>query len=132
MRISDWSSDVCSSDLPLRALDTPTICNALEVVAPERRGYGYTVDPLFCAFPNLPPIVGYARTATIRAMRPSGLGDLAARDVRIGYYEYASRDSVPKITVIQDLDGRQAGSGAMWGGGNPNITQAPGPPRVVP
>ena len=27
----------------LRALDTPTVCNALEVVAPKRRGYGYTV-----------------------------------------------------------------------------------------
>ena len=26
----------------LRALDTPTVCNALEIVAPERRGYGYT------------------------------------------------------------------------------------------
>src|SRR3546814_11071838 len=106
MRISDWSSDVCSSDLPLRALDTPTICNALEVVAPERRGYGYTVDPLFCAFPKLPPIAGYARRATNRAMRPSGVGDLAARDVRIGYYEYASRDWVPKIAVSRDPAGR--------------------------
>ena len=32
----------------LRALDTPTVCNALEIVAPERRGYGYTVSPLVC------------------------------------------------------------------------------------
>ncbi len=116
---------------PLRALDTPTICNALEVVAPERRGYGYTVNPLYCAFPNLPPIVGYARTATIRAMRPSGLSDIAARDVRIGYYEYASKDSVPKITVIQDLDGAQAGYGAFWGEVNSNIHKALGSLGVV-
>ena len=30
----------------LRELDTPTVCNALEVVVPARRGYGYTTDPL--------------------------------------------------------------------------------------
>ncbi|MEM8769843.1 MAG: RraA family protein, partial [Pseudomonadota bacterium] len=29
-------------------LDTPTVCNALEIVAPKRRGYGYTVQPLVC------------------------------------------------------------------------------------
>ena len=26
----------------LAALDTPTVCNALEIVEPERRGFGYT------------------------------------------------------------------------------------------
>lgn len=115
----------------LRALDTPTICNALEIVAPERRGYGYTVDPLVCPFPHLPPIVGYARTATMRSMRPSGLGDIPARDVRIGYYEYASKGSVPKITVIQDLDGQRAGYGAFWGEVNSNIHKALGSLGVV-
>ena len=50
----------------LRQFDTPTICNALELVAPERRAVGFTTRPLVCAVPDLPPIVGYARTATIR------------------------------------------------------------------
>jgi len=74
----------------LRALDTPTICNALEVVAPERRGSGYTIHPLVCAWPDLEPIVGYARTATVRAAHPSGRAatdDLALRlqvRVRLG------------------------------------------------
>ena len=33
-----------------RSLDAPTVCNALELekVAPHRRGYGYTVEPLAC------------------------------------------------------------------------------------
>ena len=31
----------------LGELDTPTVCNALEVVAPERRGHGYTLQPFF-------------------------------------------------------------------------------------
>ena len=50
----------------LKTYDTPTICNALEIVAPERRLTGFTVKPLVCPFPQLPPIVGYAKTATIR------------------------------------------------------------------
>ena len=33
--------------------DTPTICNALEVVMPETRKGGYTVRPLVCGFPDL-------------------------------------------------------------------------------
>jgi len=30
----------------LRAWDTPTICNALELVVPERRGHGFTIRPM--------------------------------------------------------------------------------------
>ena len=29
----------------LRSLDTPTVCNLLEMVAPERRGLGYSSPP---------------------------------------------------------------------------------------
>ncbi|MEM8769933.1 MAG: RraA family protein, partial [Pseudomonadota bacterium] len=47
----------------LMKLDTPTVCNALEIVAPKRRGYGYTVQPLVCTRPEQPPMVGVARTA---------------------------------------------------------------------
>ena len=50
----------------LKTYDTPTICNALEIVDPGRRLTGFTVKPLVCPFPQLPPIVGYAKTATIR------------------------------------------------------------------
>jgi len=50
----------------LARYDTPTICNAMEIVAPERRLIGYTSKSLICPFPNLPPMVGYARTVTIR------------------------------------------------------------------
>jgi hypothetical protein len=57
----------------LARYDTPTICNALEIVAPQRRLIGYTTKPLVCPFPDLPPIVGYARTVTIRSVVASGL-----------------------------------------------------------
>ena len=51
----------------LKTFDTPTVCNALELVAPERRAEGFTTLPFVCHDPSLPPMVGYARTAKIRA-----------------------------------------------------------------
>ena len=53
--------------------DTPTICNAMEIVAPDRRLIGFTTKPLVCPFPDLPPIVGYARTVAIRSVLKSSL-----------------------------------------------------------
>ena len=47
----------------LAKYDTPTICNGLEVVAPDRRGHGFTTKPFVCAHPELGPMVGFARTA---------------------------------------------------------------------
>ncbi len=98
----------------LKAFDTPTICNALERVAPERTGYGYTTRPLVCVHPQLPPIVGYARTATIRAVQPSGRDSAAERDARVAYYESVAAGPHPTITVIEDLD-PAPGVGAWWG-----------------
>jgi len=98
----------------LKAFDTPTICNALERVAPERIGYGYTTRPLVCVHPELPPIVGYARTATIRAVQPSGRNSAAERDARLAYYESIAAAPHPTISVIEDLD-PAPGVGAWWG-----------------
>ena len=105
----------------LRALDTPTVCNALEITSPECRATGFTVTPLVCARPNLPPIVGYARTATLRSMRPAapGVAD------RIAYYDYVAGGQGPTITIIEDIDD-QAGFGAFWGEVNTNIHKAIG------
>ena len=105
----------------LRALDTPTVCNALEVVAPGRRGYGYTVEPLVCTRAELGSMVGYARTAVIRAMHPSDLAGNEARVLREGYYSYIDDGPKPAIMVIQDLDGESRGYGSFWGEVNSNI-----------
>ena len=32
--------------------DTPTICNGLEIVVPERRAIGFTVEPMVCIDPK--------------------------------------------------------------------------------
>ena len=98
----------------LRAWDTPTICNALEVVVPHRRATGFTVEHLHCLDPGLKPMVGYARTATIRAVEPSPLSGEAVKAQRSAYYEYVAAPPGPTVAVIQDLD-PNPGFGAFWG-----------------
>ncbi len=115
----------------LRAIDTPTICNALEIVAPERRLTGFTVRPLVCPFPDLPPIVGYAKTATIRATHAHELNSKDARAQRIAYYEYVAAAPQPGISVIQDLDGAEVGFGAFWGEVQSTVHKALGLAGVI-
>jgi len=114
----------------LRALDTPTVCNALEVVAPGRRGSGYSVEPFFCPRPALEPIVGYARTGTIRSMQPSNRSAAEDTAARLDYYDHIAEGQGPTITVIQDLDAIP-GYGAWWGEVNTNIHQGLGSLGVI-
>ena len=94
----------------LRAWDTPTICNGLEIVAPERRAIGFTVEPMVCVDRKLPPIVGLARTGMIRAKEPPR-GPIPPRE---DWYKYCEAKGLPTIAVIQDLDD-PPGFGAFWG-----------------
>ena len=105
----------------LRELDTPTVCNALEAVVPDRRGFGYTTEPLVCTRPELGSMVGFARTATIKAREPSQVRGADARQLSQGYYGYIDGGPKPSIVVIQDLDAESKGYGAFWGEVNSNI-----------
>ncbi|MFC7553025.1 RraA family protein [Pseudoroseomonas wenyumeiae] len=98
----------------LRAWDTPTICNALELVVPERRGHGFTVRPMVAADVTLKPICGLARTGTLRAAAPSGRPAAEDHAIRTGWYEYVADAAMPTIVVLQDLDDTP-GTGAFWG-----------------
>jgi regulator of RNase E activity RraA len=98
----------------LRTVDTPTVCNALELLAPARRGYGFTTRPLVCTRPDLAPIVGVARTATIRSAHPSDLSVAEARELSDAYYSYVDAGPKPSVVVIQDID-EQRGYGSFWG-----------------
>lgn len=99
----------------LATWDTPTICNALELIDARYRVTGFTTRPLVAPFPDHPAVVGYAKTATIRATTPNELDAKAAKAQRVGYYEYVAAKPAPSIVVIQDLDGAEAGFGAFWG-----------------
>ena len=94
--------------------DTPTICNALEEIVPERRGHGFTTEPLVALDSDLPPVCGYARTATIRAAEPADESAAESAAKRAAYYAYVAQAPMPAIVVIQDIDPRP-GIGAFWG-----------------
>ena len=94
----------------LKQWDTPTICNGLELVAPERRAIGFTVEPMVAADRTLPPIVGLARVGMIRA-KEAPRGQVANR---LDWYDYVADAGLPTIVVLQDLDDRP-GYGAWWG-----------------
>ena len=114
-------TNVTADDLALLTKwDTPTICNALEEITPERRGYGFTTTHLFSLDPALPPICGFAGTATVRAAAPSPETSEQAVAKRAAYYEYVAAARAPTIVVIQDID-PQPGAGAFWGEVQTNI-----------
>jgi hypothetical protein len=94
----------------LERWDTPTICNGLELVAPERRAIGFTVEPMVAADRKLPPIVGLTRTGLIRAKEPPR-GPIPPRE---DWYDYVAAQDLPTIAAIQDIDDRP-GYGAFWG-----------------
>jgi regulator of RNase E activity RraA len=110
----------------LRSLDTPTVCNLIEMVAPERRGHFYTVKHLHCPFPDLPPMVGFAKTVTIRAKNHVPLSEGGYMQKRLDYLDYVAAEPRPSIVVIEDLDGEDAGYGAFWGEVQSNVHKALG------
>ncbi|MEO1492611.1 MAG: RraA family protein [Pseudomonadota bacterium] len=114
-------TDITTEDLArLADWDTPTICNGLELINPAWRLSGYTVQPFACVRPEAKPMVGYARTATIRAGSVPSRSAEEMRDARLAYYDYIDRGPKPSITVIQDLDS-EPGVGAWWGEVNSTI-----------
>jgi regulator of RNase E activity RraA len=110
----------------LAEFDTPTICNALELVAPERRALGFNRRPLVAPFPTMKPAVGYARTAIIRSREPQQRNAAEAKALRLGYYEYIAKSPLPSLAILQDIDGPDAGFGAFWGEVQTNVHKALG------
>jgi regulator of RNase E activity RraA len=115
----------------LRGFDTPTICNALELVVPARRATGFNRRPLIAAFPHLKPAVGFARTAIIRSREPHSRSREEATRMRLGYYEQIAAQPLPSIAVIQDIDAPDQGFGAFWGEVQSNIHKGLGCAGVV-
>jgi len=85
----------------LLVADSPTIANVVELFDVQSRVAGYTNETIRAVYPDLPPVVGYAVTATYRGGYPTpkdAYGGLA-RIVDTG-----SKFSGPRLVVIQDLD----------------------------
>ena len=82
---------------------------------PDARAYGFNRRPLVAPFPELKPVVGFARTALIRSREPHPRDRDSATKLRLGYYEHIAAEPLPSISVIQDIDAPDTGFGAFWG-----------------
>ncbi len=110
----------------LRSIDTPTVCNLIEIVAPERRGSGYTIKHLHCPFPELPPMVGFAKTVTVKAKDAIAAGDASYMQRRLEYLDYVAAAPRPSIVVIEDLVHKALGClGTVTSGSIRDIPQIP-------
>lgn len=86
----------------LAKYDTPTVCNAIELFDVRPRHVGYMNDSIRACFLHLPPMVGYAATATFRSHQPP-----RQRDAYSGLAEQVERFAElpgPAVVVFQDLD----------------------------
>jgi len=107
----------------LRRVDTPTVCNAIEVAQGQRGFANFTRGTMFASAPKGPAMVGYARTARIRAVLPPDEPADVIRARRMGYYKYMSEGPRPAVAVVEDADFPNC-IGAYWGEINTNIHRA--------
>lgn len=115
----------------LQEFDTPTVCNALELIDANRRNYGYTDEILYCLHPEMKPVCGIAKTATCRSLRASERDESTLKEERVKYYTYIDEGNYPKIVVMQDLDGLRRSHGPFWGEFNTRIHKTLGCVGVV-
>lgn len=104
----------------LQKVDTPTVCNAIEVAQGKRGFNRFTRGTMLCSAPEEGAIVGYARTAKIAAINPPSEPLEVIKARRMAYYKYMSEGPRPGIAVVEDVDGAEA-IGAYWGEVNTNI-----------
>jgi regulator of RNase E activity RraA len=83
--------------------DTPTICNAIELFDFRPRNVGFMDKRIQCCFPKMPPMVGFASTATFRSLAlPRRQGDSYASLAQ--QVERFAELPGPAVVVFQDLD----------------------------
>ncbi|MBI3407426.1 MAG: RraA family protein [Planctomycetes bacterium] len=86
----------------LRKFDTPTICNVVELFDLRPRTAGFMDKRIQACFPKLPPMVGYAATATFRSSAPPPAGNVyGSLDQQIASF---AEMPGPPVVVFQDLD----------------------------
>lgn len=98
----------------LKSVDTPTVCNAIEV-AEGRRGFNrFTRGTMLASDPAAGAMVGYARTARISALAPPTEPADVIKARRMDYYRHMSEGPRPALAVVEDVDYPNA-IGAYWG-----------------
>jgi 4-hydroxy-4-methyl-2-oxoglutarate aldolase len=92
----------------LTQYDTPTICNVIELFEVRPRETGYMDGRIRACFPEMPPIVGYAATATMHTAFPRAAGGVySSLDEQVSRFAELPG---PAIVVFQDLDDPAVGA----------------------
>ena len=104
----------------LQSVDTPTVCNAIEVAQGKRGFDAFTRGTMLCSAPDEPAIVGYARTAKIAAVNAPTEAPEVIKARRMAYYRHMSEGPRPAVVVIEDMDFPHC-IGAYWGEINTNV-----------
>jgi regulator of RNase E activity RraA len=91
----------------LARYDTPTICNVIELFEVRPNTAGYMDGRIRAAFPEMPPMVGFAATATFRSAAVPQKGSYVALDAQVE--QFASLAG-PSVVVFQDLDDPAVGA----------------------
>ena len=86
----------------LRQFDTPTVCNVVELFDLRPRQSGYLDQRIRACYPKLPPMVGYAATATFRSAAPPAAGNVYSGLAE--QVESFTQLPGPAVVVFQDLD----------------------------
>ncbi|SPF75750.1 hypothetical protein ALP8811_00744 [Aliiroseovarius pelagivivens] len=98
----------------LKQVDTPTVCNAIEVAQGKRGFNAFTRGTMLASHPEASAMVGYARTAKIAAVMPPDEPPEIIKARRMDYYRHMAEGPRPAITVVEDTDFPHC-IGAYWG-----------------
>lgn len=98
----------------LKKVDTPTVCNAIEVAQGKRGFDAFTRGTMLASQPDAPAMVGYARTAKIAAVAPPNEPPKVVKTRRMDYYRHMAEGPRPAVTVVEDINFPHC-IGAYWG-----------------
>ncbi|MGJ8530180.1 RraA family protein [Maritalea sp.] len=98
----------------LHSVDTPTVCNAIEVAQGKRGFSNFTRQTMQYAANGKQAMVGFAKTAKIAALAPPEEAPEIIKKRRMDYYRYMADVHVPSLAVIEDIDFPNC-IGAYWG-----------------
>ena len=88
----------------MQKVDTPTVCNAIEVAQGQRGFDGYTKGTMFSSDADAPAIVGFARTAQIAGRAAPTEAPDVIRARRLDYFRTMADGPRPAIAVVEDVD----------------------------
>lgn len=106
----------------LRAFNTPTVANAIEVFDVRPRNEGFMRPEIRCSFPTMCVMVGYAVTLKIQSAAPPAKGVSIPHTV---HWQNVLKVPAPRVIVVEDLDD-PPGLGSFWGEVNANMHKAMG------